>query len=271
MWRAVRGTSFLLLVILLPSVWWETSLYSLWGRQEGATPLSPERIRETLLNGNESQRRELAKKLRLTYPWWGRGDPGTGEPFTDFESIKVTHVRLLPRGHQAAIVAKATQSSEHCFLIIVTRPEAGLWTYVDTLPLWSKHSEPNIYFKSLIEPGIDEIVVRDLTVDSGTGIYQTNMRIFRLDRGRLEIVFDEPERVTFWVPTGNGTSPSYNTEQAEDNQFSFVDVEQGEPSASVKQVLEKRVIRDHKTTIVEWWVYFWSPEIGRFVGVRTSR
>jgi hypothetical protein len=50
---------------------------------------------------------------------------------------------------------------------------------MDTIFLWSKNAKPHIDFESLVDQGVKEIIVPDAEVDYGTGIFETDMTIWK--------------------------------------------------------------------------------------------
>jgi hypothetical protein len=228
--------------------------------QNRITVSSPETLKARLLRGSEGDITELATDLRLMIPKWTRAEVTKDIPCDLFDSVQWNVVNLTQPGDQAVAVVYSS-NCEYTYLVVFERTPTGSWRHLDTAPVWSKFGQPKISWKSLISDGTKEVIAADCTADSGTGITQMNLTIFKLFSGRLQVILDIPTHVVYdWDP---------GADQSQDSTVSFVQAGD-EPTASTKQVLEKRVMRDHTTKLSQWWLYIWNPEIRRFEAIRAS-
>ena len=173
---------------------------------------------------------------------------------------------LLQPGTQA-ILDIHSQACEYTYLAIFDRTSNENWRYVDTMQIWSKLSDPKITLESLVEEGSKEIVASGCTVDSGTGVSQKDLVIFKLFERGLQVVFKEPELVVQRIGTGSKVSPQ--VDQSQNSEFKFAHPDEGEPKTSVRQIVEKQILKDHSLTIIRWRLYVWKPEIRGFEGIPT--
>jgi len=227
----------------------------------GPSVPSLEEIRFQLLNGSDAQRSALTAAFRLLIPKWSRWKTDKDIPCDVFETVKISYASLRQQ-HSQAVLQIYSPICEYTYLAVFERQPAGAWNFVATLPLWSKNGEPEITFQSLIENGVSEIVAAGSTADRGIGISQTNLTIIKLYESGLEVIFDEPAHVQ------NSPRPS-GINQSQQSEFEFIAAIT--PAASLKQILEKQVIRDHGVAITRWWLYVWIPEMKVFQAVPSWR
>ncbi len=233
---------------------------------------SPERIRESLTEGSEKQRKGLVESLRLFLPPGARTG-GQQLPCMEYKStpgrgatVDLHQVVLKAPGPQTVIVARP-QDCEYQFLVVMEQIAPGQWAHRGTVPIFAKHWEPEISFRQLVSAGESEIVVRNRPTDIGTGMLQRNMTIFKLLDGSLRVILDEVEKQTFAIPTTRNGQPA-NTAQTQESEFWLIDSEPGEQS--IKDIVEKQVIRDHETQLVRWRLFLWRPELEVFQAVGTD-
>lgn len=223
----------------------------------------PFRVREILLRGTASERSSLVKSLRLVLPSWMRG--GRIElPCLEYQSVELHSVVLEPPNEQAVLMAKP-EDCEAEFLIVMDQETPNHWVHRSSLPLFAKYSPPQVSFVQLVNKNEHEIMVRNHTVDYGTGILQKNLTIFKFVDQKLRVIFDQPERLVFAIPTTRNGKPD-NTDQAQESSFWFVD----SSGTGIRQIVEKQVIRDHKLTILRWRIFSWSSELQVFQGSSTD-
>jgi len=258
--------------VTLAVVFWFVS-YGLASCQEAklfsgqpATP-SLEDIRVRLLNGTEAERSTLATTLRLVIPKWTRWKVDREIPCKTFDSVRISYVTLRPPNSQAVLQIYSS-ACVYTYLAVFEQRPAGQWDYVDTVPLWSKNGEPRITFESLIDIGAKELIASGCTADYGTGISQTNLIILKLFQTGLQVIFDEPEHVHYSIPASSGTFRGID--QSQDSAFEFTIADVKEPSASVIQILERQLVRNHNVTITRSWLYVWLPELRIFQSVPAS-
>jgi len=125
---------------------------------------SLESLKASLLSGADSDRAALAGELRLNIPMWRRWGVTKDIPCTLFDSVQISYATLLQPGTQA-VVDIYSRNCEYSYLAGFEHTHEGSWTYIDTVPLWSKHSEPKVSLESLIEEGTKEIIYQ-VYVDS---------------------------------------------------------------------------------------------------------
>jgi hypothetical protein len=238
-----------------------------WVAPQELTAFSPDEIVRGLRSGTDTDKKHLAELLDIKVPRWTRVGATEDILCLVYQSVGVDYVVLQKPGPQAVLQIDASGSCWHTYLVVLEKIEGGSWMHVQTLPLFGKNRKLEFTFPSLINAHEHEIVAKKYAVDSGTGIFQTNMIIIKLVGNRLEVVFNEPEIVVFAIPTTRGEEPA-STDQEQESEFSFVPG--GEDSTSLKQILEKQVIRDHDTTIVRWRIFHWAPELRRFQPVPWS-
>lgn len=221
--------------------------------------LQPSQIRQQLLGGSKSKRAHLSKVLHLVIPRWRIVGAKAAIPCLGFDSVKIAYVNLLPP-HLQAVLGASSQSCQYTYLVVLQATGADTWKYIQTVAVWTKYASPRVSFESLVSPGTKEMIVRNNAIDYGTGIQQVNMTIWKLYPSGLQVIFDEPSRVVFAIPI-SGTE---NSEQSEESQFVFVPPSQGGVRTSVKQILQKQTIHDHRDSFTRWWLYIWIPEMHRF-------
>jgi hypothetical protein len=231
------------------------------------TVRSLEEIKTRLLSDNEEDRKALAQGLRLNIPAYTRHQASSDIPCNLFDSVTIIHEILLQPGTQAVVNAYS-RSCQYTFLVVLGRTPDGSWRHLDTMPLESFYDEPKITLESLVAVGTKEIIASGVVVDRGTGILRQDMMVLKLFPNGLSVIFDQPERVQFAIPLDSKTGR--NSDQAQESTFEFIaPPKEGEPT-SIRQILERQVIRDHRLTIKRGWIYTWNPVIERFRGYATS-
>jgi hypothetical protein len=235
--------------------------------QNGDTVSSLESLRERLISGSDTDRTALAGALQLNIPKWTRVGAANDLPCILFDSVQASLGTLDRAGNQAVVIIYS-RNCEYTYLAAFERTPEGTWKRLDTAPLWSKLGEPQISLVSLIDDGNKEIVAAHRTVDTGTGIVQTDLTIFKLFSGRLQVILDSPEHVVYALAPGpKGTGAA---DQTQESAFTFVPSLRDEPKTSSTQIVEKRVIGSGTIRQTQWWLYVWIPEVRRFQAIRTS-
>lgn len=230
----------------------------------GALP-SPQEVRHHLMEGNKEQKRGLSERLGLSLPRGARwGNPEIS--CQEFTSVEIHRVVLESPGPQFVLLARSSDC-EFQFLMVFQERHQGEWVHVATVPFLAIRWEPEILFLELIRSGESEVIIRNRPTDTGTGMLQRNVTILKLIDGRLRVILDEVERQVFAIPTTrNGESA--NTEQSQDSEFWLVESEPWE--TSIRQIVEKQLIRDHRTQIVRWRLFIWKPELQVFEPIGTD-
>jgi hypothetical protein len=259
----MKWTRGFLILALFPSLSTSAFFEGTAAAQNRITISSPETLKTRLLKGSEADITELASDLQLIIPHWEYWQVTEDSPCTMFTSLEWKVVSLTHPGNQAVAVIYSLHC-EHTYLVAFERTPTGSWRHLDTVPLWSKYNQPDISWESLISDGTKEMIADDCTVDSGTGIVQTDLIIFKLFSDRLQVILEAPKHEVYDV----APAPRAQQDQSQDSTFSFIQAGNG-PATSMKQVLEKRVMRDHAKTLTQWWAYVWIPEIRRFRAIRT--
>jgi hypothetical protein len=226
----------------------------------GATVPSPEKIRETLLDKSSElididAREKLAADLRLvTVPESAEQHETT---CADFDSVRLSYPALEPGFTDSTLIFR----SEHCwwdFVVILRHTTSAAWTHVATYPVFSKYDHSAVRFPSLLKQGQQEIMIDRTNIISGTGFWQYNTTVIRMNRGRPEVILDESQESNLSVPDGKGS----NTELLERGIFFVVPSE--EPEKALCDSLEKQEISKHSQRIVRWRIFAWDSTMSRF-------
>lgn len=221
--------------------------------------LSPDQIKQLLTQEeDESKLAKLATDLDLMIPKRAINGATADEPCTQFSAVEVIPVKF--HGNHSQVLLNISSVCWYTYLVLLEESKANAWRHVQTVPVGAKYNAPVVTFESMISRDAKEMIVKDYENDSGTGILQTNMAIWKLLDGRLRVVFDEPTHTQFDIPL-NPKGPDYSTEQSEDSDFSIV---KGSGQTGLKDIVQKQVIRDHKTKITRYWEYGWVPELQKF-------
>lgn len=247
---------------------WPKNIDYLW---LGTLP-SPNEIRQVLTQGNETQKKALAKQLQLVWPAGTRR--GDGEvPCLDYEPvageappIEMHNVSLQAPETQTVLLARP-HGCWYRFIVVLEKDRGGGWRRLGTVPIFDKYEEAEISFQQLIKPGESEILVCNATTDAGTGMWQRNMLILKLFPDDMRVVFDQVQRQVFAIPIVRDGQPA-NTDQSQESEFWLVNPGPGEQG--IKDILERQVVRDHKTMIVRWRIFNWDPGLEVFLGVGTD-
>jgi hypothetical protein len=259
--KGIRLCSMLALLVLQMAVCFEAA-----AEAQDRVVISSLQSLQTRLTGSDTDRTLLAHGLKLTIPKWTRWGATENIPCTVFSSVQSNTVNLVHTGGQAVVVIYSSNCA-YTYLVVFQRTPQGSWSHVDTMPIWSKYNEPKISFESLIDDGIKEIVAAGCTVDTGTGVAQTDLIVFKLFPNGLQVILDAPEHVVYAVTPSPKTEHAVNQDQ--ESTFSFIPHVEEEGTSS-KQPLERRTIQDRTTTLTQWWLYIWIPEMRTFRAVRTS-
>jgi hypothetical protein len=221
---------------------------------------TPEQIKSSLLNEDythEANLPNLVKALNLVIPKEAINGAITDVACNEFDYVELNRVGLLRPVLQAVLIASSA-SCGYTYLVVLEQTNPNGWRLVRTIPFWSKYNRPRISFESLISQDEKEIIVQNYETYAGTGIFQKHMTIWKLFQDGLRVVLDEPTIVTFSIPIKGGR----NTDQEESSEFNFV--MDPEVTEGLKQIIQKQMIRDHKTQITRWWLYLYEAELGRF-------
>ena len=226
------------------------------------TITSPESLAQSLLRGSVAERNQAAKALALMMPTWTATASMRLVPCTEFTAVR-TSAASLRLGNPGQVILEVT--ADPCdleYLVLLERQKPSSWRHLGTIPLSIHYGHtPEVTLQELIKPKEQEIVVRHLLTDWGTGFWQEDMVVLKLIGARLMPIFDEVETLRFEVPV-NGNVGIANTEQEENSEFVIVDAKAGAPSP--KQITQRQIIRDHGTQIVRGFVFYWSPELHKY-------
>jgi hypothetical protein len=237
--------------------------------EAGGVQLTPEQMKNTLLNGTPAQRALLAKTLRLSIPKETRAGAAEDIPCPDTDSVDSQNVTLRKPGPQTVLVVHSHECS-YVFLVVLERNAENAWSLVQTVPIVVHAAEPQIEFESLVEAGEKEIIVRHNEEDYGTGIIKMDLTILRLTQSGLAVVFDETEHLVFAIPSNQpDDQPEKNTEEYIDSEFRFVSPDAPD-ATSLRWIEQKETIHKHKTEMVLYWRFVWNPRTKRFQSVANS-
>ena len=222
---------------------------------------SPDHIRSILVDKSgtkEAEQQGYARHLQLFVPGKGVDRLDSRILCPDIKRVKVSEAVLMTPGHHAVLEIDSP-SCQYVFLVVLKHNESQ-WSYIDTMPLWSKDIQPETSLESLVDNSTQEIVVRGVEVDYGTGIFVKNFMILKLFPEGLRVVMDEPKDVSFEIPSKGRVGA--NARQRQKSQFKIVRSDEG--SAAIRSILEEQTISDHNVKVVRWWLYTWSPEVKKF-------
>ena len=172
-----------------------------------------------------------------------------GVPF----SVERLETTLSPQAH-LTILQVWSSSCDRRTLLLFRKTSRG-WSIVQTIYLRAFYGEqPIVTFPELFKPGEHEILVRGEIVDKGTGMVQRNIGIYKWIRGRVELVFDDPEMIHFEVPTETALFQL-------DQKSTFTFSHPGTPGVSVDEV---QVITEGTVSLTRFRGCTWSDEASRF-------
>lgn len=126
-----------------------------------------------------------------------------------------------------------------------------------TLGFETRHSKPKVSLKTLVEEGVQEIVVEGRLVDYGTGMHQQNITIFKVMANSVTIVLNQVQNQVFAVPT----TGHKNTDLEEESRFWF----QRCPKREV--LFQEQVVQQGDKRIRRWMVFRWNPDLTVFEGI----
>jgi hypothetical protein len=159
------------------------------------------------------------------------------------------------------IQADGSSACQSFFFVVLELEPNGSWRLVDTVEIPAKYRSPSLSVESLVTRGESEIVVRDAETDTGTGILQRNLIVWKLLDGHLRVILDEPIQSRFAIPKGDGSDD--NTDQDEQSTFTIQD-KSPEVGFGMKQIFQRQTIRDHDRSIQRAWVWTWDPDTRTF-------
>src|ERR1700690_140711 len=155
-----------------------------------AQTTSPESIFQ-VLSSRSADLPELAKRFRLDEE----------EPARQCSDASEVSKKLLWDGQSQSVVAVEFYSST-CLkqFAIIFAGNSDVWTYSGTRVLEERYAKPEYNAAVLFAGQMPVIVVTNNTIDSGTGVSQQNTQVFAFIGESLQLVFDEPQRVSLAVP-----------------------------------------------------------------------
>jgi hypothetical protein len=114
--------------------------------------------------------------------------------YEEFDKVEVKQVALVKDRESAILIVKSYACQSLSIIPVIN--ERDKWVAYRVITLWAKFDYPTIRIDSLVNVGEQEIIASKVLVDEGTGLYQENMTIFKFQRGKLEVVFDQPESLS---------------------------------------------------------------------------
>jgi hypothetical protein len=242
--KALMRTAFLSLAVIV--------LFSMTSgaKERNVASFDPETIKRTFLRGTDEAKEKLAANLNL------RGKVENAAACTWFQTVQPNYPALESNREYAVLVLR----SEQCwfdFIVILRHKATKDWELVETYPVFCKYGHSPISFPALLKQGQQEIMINRDNLVSGTGFWQFNTTIIRIQDQKPDIIFDEIQELNFFVPEQGG-----NTEETE--RGSFFIVPSDDPSIALSDILEKQVIVRHKQRIVRWRIFSWDVRMNRF-------
>ncbi len=173
------------------------------------------------------------------------------------DQASLTYVSLLKGEHQAILQAFGNGCSSERVLLML-EGGAGNWTLRSELRVSSHYYEqPTVTFPSLVEPGVQEIMVEHQIADWGTGVLEKFTTIYKWIDGHFRVVFDEPDFIHLEEWSGDSL---YDFDQT-----STFKVEM-DKQTSAKMLEERKTIALGKRKIVLNRDWIWEPSLQRFRG-----
>ena len=183
----------------------------------------------------------------------------------DCQDRALLNYAFFQRGERAAVLQVFGNGCSEKRVLLVFGGEPGNWTLIATLQLSSHYDEqPTVTFPSLIEPGVQEIMVEHQIVDWGTGVLEKFTTIYKWIDGHLRVVFDEPDSVH--LEEASSASPDNLYEFDQTNTFR-VEVDN---ESSEKTIEERQTITLGKRKIILSRGWIWEPSLQRFRGYETG-
>jgi hypothetical protein len=176
----------------------------------------------------------------------GIAGPINSFPCNDFNKVETRKASLV-KGAESIVLLVWSDQCESIFLIPVVK-ERSAWVAYNAIGIWAKFSEPTIRFDSLVEPGVQEIITSNVTVDQGTGFWQRNMTILKFMQGGLRVIFDQPEYLHVSTPIYEAGIPVLFGDD-ETSEFAFSKCDGSVPG--LQSIEEKRSIEIEKESAAE--------------------
>jgi hypothetical protein len=171
-------------------------------------------------------------------------------------SVEEKHAAFLQNVASRLILVDEGEVCQTMYLVPMI-DEGGGWTTLQAIPLSTQYEPPKITFESLVGEGEQEIILRHLWVDHGTGIQQTNLTIYKLIDGAMRIIFDQPEHLHF----STRLNPDHPYTYDEDQESTFKFVKNDSDAAAPTAIEETRVETVGKRKLTVYREYSWEPEI----------
>jgi len=146
-----------------------------------ATFDSPEQVAVLLSQGSAEEQSRLKDVLHMPF----QCDPSARPCSAQAEPA------LLEQGRETAIIQ--VKQSYDFVLLVLARNQNGRWQYLDSIPLNAAYDRLTVDLQSIVSHPVQEIVVHQHVIVRGTGIYQANFVILKMDGGRLTTVLDTVE------------------------------------------------------------------------------
>jgi hypothetical protein len=207
---------------------------------------------EEIIQQAQSSQLEVRKRLSVSIGL-NRALAQDVELCSDFDSAELKPIALTMSVESKLLIIKS-DVCQTVFLVPVLHRGAE-WEALPTISLSSHYAEPKVRFESLVESGVQEIIVSGLWVDWGTGIQQQNLTIFKLLDGKMRVIFDQPENLH------NGASPSVY-EEYQESAFKFV--RKSDKGGMPVSIQERRVETKGKRSFVVFREFIWDPHLQEF-------
>ncbi len=140
---------------------------------------SPEDLAAALQTGGGE---ELVRALDLEACGPGKG---RGRSCSECE-IDVVRPRLDERRSTAVVRVSCLQPLD---LVVLRQDDGGRWSWIDTVSLMNRYGDLKVEFASLVQPPVQEIVVRNQEVGAGVGTFVGALWILKLVDGHISTVF----------------------------------------------------------------------------------
>ncbi len=235
----------------------------------GAALPSLAQIKKVMLSDDEATKAVLARDL-------GMRNPGRGQICLKFTSAEVNGVGAKS-APQVALLLRSLDRCWYDYLVVLSQSSPGL-SPIKAIPIFSHYRHSRVSFPAIFKSGEKVVWIDEDTIDSGTGAWDINSVILRVDDRRVWATLDEPKIVNRSVP--DFTETDQNTEEFAVSEFTFVPVTEAASAfdsdwlskTPVNFVIaERRSLRKHSTKLTLYRLYDWDETLGKYRATAIER
>lgn len=117
------------------------------------------------------------------------------------ESENLQEKVVMLANHERYLVVVAGDVSCERYLLILFHEEHygnGDWSFIQTVEMPLRYAmKPEVEYPEFVERGVHEVLVKGVVVDTGSGMLQKDVIIMKLIDGKLRVVFENSEHVSY--------------------------------------------------------------------------